>query len=44
MERLPDGSILATTYIKYRPGADRQSVVCTRFSLAETDRLAETAD
>ena len=43
MERLPDGSILATTYIKYRPGADRQSVVCTRFSLAETDRLAEAA-
>jgi hypothetical protein len=39
MERLPDGSILATTYIKYRPGADKQSVVCTRFSLAETDSL-----
>ena len=40
MELLPDGSILATTYIKYRPGADKQSVVCTRFSLAETDSLA----
>lgn len=40
MEVLPDGSILATTYIKYRPGADKQSVVCTRFSLAETDKLA----
>jgi hypothetical protein len=39
LELLPDGSILATTYIKYRPGADKQSVVCTRFSLAETDRL-----
>lgn len=39
MELLPDGSVLATTYIKYRPGADKQSVVCTRFSLAETDAL-----
>ena len=44
MEVLPDGSILATTYIKYRPGADKHSVVCTQFSLAETDRLAEAAD
>jgi hypothetical protein len=43
MELLPDGSILATTYIKYRPGADKQSVVCTRFSLAETDTLAAAA-
>ena len=44
MELLPDGSILATTYIKYRPGADKQSVVCTRFSLAETDPLAAAAE
>ncbi len=44
MELLPDGSILATTYIKYRPGADKQSVVCTRFSLAETDTLADAAN
>ena len=43
MELLPDGSILATTYIKYRPGADKQSVVCTRFSLAETDTLAKAS-
>ena len=41
MELLPDGSILATTYIKYRPGADKQSVVCTRFSLTETDALVK---
>lgn len=40
LERLADGSILATTYIKYRPGTDQQSIVCTRFSLAETDELA----
>ena len=44
MELLPDGSILATTYIKYRPGADKQSVVCTRVSLAETDPLAAAAE
>ena len=40
IELLADGSILATTYIKYRAGPDKQSVVCTRFSLAETDSLA----
>jgi len=39
IELLPDGSILATTYIKYRGNADQPSVVCTRFSLNETDAL-----
>lgn len=39
MERLPDGTIVATTYIKYRPGNDKHSVVSTRFKLAETDAL-----
>jgi len=43
LEVLADGTILATTYIKYRPGADQHSVVCTRFSLAETDPLADPA-
>ena len=37
MELLPDGSILATTYLKYWNDARKHSVVCTRFSLAETD-------
>jgi hypothetical protein len=37
MERLPDGTIVATTYIKYRPGAEKHSVVSTRFKLNETD-------
>ena len=37
MELLPDGTILATTYIKYEPGEDKHSVVCVRFSLEETD-------
>jgi hypothetical protein len=40
---LPDGTVVATTYIKYRPGPERNSVVSTRFTLAETDRLAASA-
>ena len=40
LELLPDGTLVATTYIKYRPGAEKQSDVSTRFTLAETDRLA----
>lgn len=39
MERLPDGTIVATTYIKYRPGNEKHSVVSTRFTLRETDEL-----
>jgi hypothetical protein len=34
---MPDGTILATTYIKYRNDPRRHSVVCTRFRLEETD-------
>lgn len=37
VERLPDGTILATTYIKYEPGAAKHSVVCVRFRLEELD-------
>lgn len=39
MELLPDGTIVATTYIKYREGAAKHSVVSTRFKLAEVDAL-----
>lgn len=39
MELLPDGTIVATTYIKYRAGKQKHSVVSVRFSLGETDRL-----
>lgn len=35
LECLPDGTIVATTYIKYWDDARRQSVVCTRFKLDE---------
>ena len=40
VELLPDGTIVTTTYIKYRPGPEKQSVVSVRFTLAETDKLA----
>jgi len=42
MELLPDGTIVATTYVKYRSGKAKHSVVSTRFKIAETDALAAT--
>ena len=41
MELLPDGTIVATTYVKYRPGPEKHSVVSTRFRLQETDPLVK---
>ena len=40
MEILPDGTIVATTYIKYREGKNKHSVVCTRFKMHDVDKLA----
>ena len=41
-EVLPDGTLVATTYVKYQPGPQRHSVVSVRFTLEELDRkLAE---
>ena len=37
VELLPDGTIVATTYLKYWNDARKHSVVSTRFTLAETD-------
>ena len=37
IELLPDGSILATTYIKYRAGTAKHSVVSVRFALDEIE-------
>lgn len=42
VELLPDGTIVATTYIKYRPGAEQHSVVSTRFTIDEIDRMLES--
>jgi len=39
MELLPDGTIVATTYIKYHPGKQKHSVVSTRFTMDEIDAL-----
>jgi len=41
LEVLPDGSIVATTYLKYAPGPEKHSVMNTRFRLEETDALVE---
>ena len=39
LELLPDDTIIATTYVKYKPGPEKQSVVSVRFKLEETDEL-----
>lgn len=44
LELLPDGTVVATTYIKYRPGAEQNSVVSTRFTLEETDKAEKTTN
>lgn len=43
MALLPDGTIVATTYIKYEDGTKKHSVVSTRFKLSETDELVGKA-
>ena len=35
LECFPDGTFLATTYIKYRPGPEKNSIVALRFHLSE---------
>jgi hypothetical protein len=39
LELLPDGTIIATTYLKYADGPEKHSVMNTRFTLEETDAL-----
>jgi hypothetical protein len=39
VELLPDGTIVATTYVKYTAGPEQNSVVSVRFKLSETDAL-----
>ncbi|MCW0220641.1 MAG: FAD-dependent oxidoreductase, partial [Prosthecobacter sp.] len=43
LEILPDGTFVATTYIKYREGPEKNSVVSTRFTLKETDAMEKIA-
>ncbi len=42
LEVLPDGTIVATNYIKYQAGPEKHSVVSTRFKLNETDEMWQT--
>ncbi len=39
VELLPDGTIVATTYVKYAEGPEKHSVVSTRFKISETDAM-----
>ena len=39
LELLPDGTIVATTYVKYNPGTEKHSVVSVRFKIEELDAL-----
>ena len=39
LEILPDGTLIATTYIKYHPGAEKHSVVSVRFKAEDLDAL-----
>jgi hypothetical protein len=39
VELLPDGTWVATSYVKYREGPERNSVVSVRFKLSETDAI-----
>jgi len=41
LELLPDGTIVATTYLKYEAGPEKHSVMNTRFTLTETDSLVK---
>ncbi|TLD70300.1 exo-alpha-sialidase [Phragmitibacter flavus] len=40
-ELLPDGTLVATTYIKYAPGPEKHSIISTRFKISETDALSK---
>ena len=40
VERLADGTLVITTYLKYRPGPEKHSVVSLRLTMAELDVLA----
>lgn len=44
IELLPDGTIVATTYIKYQSGEKKHSIVSTRFKLRETDERVRRQD
>ena len=44
LEVLPDGTLAATTYIKYKPGTEKHSVVSVRFTLDELDSMVRAGE
>ena len=44
LECLPDGTLVATTYVKYAPGPEKHSVVSVRFTLDELDRKVRAGE
>ncbi len=44
IEQLPDSTLIATTYVKYRPGPEQNSVVSVRFTIDELDDLARKSN
>lgn len=44
VELLPDGTIVATTYVKYQPGPEKHSVVSTRLKLGEVDQMLKSRE
>lgn len=44
LEVLPDSTFVATTYVKYRPGPEKNSVVSVRFKLEETDAISNDVE
>lgn len=44
LEILPDGTLIGTTYIKYRPGPEMHSVVCVHFRLDEIELYQPSHD
>ena len=41
LECLPDGTMVVTTYVKYGPGPEKNSIVSVRFKLDEIDEKAK---
>lgn len=39
LELLPDGTFIATTYIKYHPGPEKHSIVSTSFRIEDFDKI-----
>ncbi|TZF81916.1 exo-alpha-sialidase [Pedobacter sp. BS3] len=42
LELLPDDTFVATTYIKYRPGPEKNSIVSARFKISDIEKQENT--